>query len=95
MNGPICTSRLGVADANRPAATGIHQSYRAAFLGAVAGAMSKQRPIRSAGVPLLHGVDSQDNTSACAGSALFSADVVGRLMPLLEAAPDVRICPIG
>lgn len=40
---------------------------------------------------VLHGFDGEENASAYLQSGLFTADVVGGLKPLLDAAPDVRI----
>jgi hypothetical protein len=46
--------------------------------------------VRDEDVQVLHGFDSKENASAYLESELFTADVVGSLKPLLDAAPDVR-----
>jgi len=82
---------LKIADANRAAAAGIYQKYRAPFLNTITGAKSKELLVRDEDVQVLHGFDSKENASAYLQSELFTADVVGSLKPLLDAAPDVRI----
>jgi hypothetical protein len=82
---------LKITSANRPAAAGVYQVYKAPFLNTVPGASSKKLRIRDEDVQVLHGFDTEAHAKAYLGSALFTADVVGGLSPLLEAAPDVRI----
>jgi hypothetical protein len=82
---------LKIADANRAAAAGIYQKYKAPFLDTVGGAKSKELLVRDEDVQVLHGFDSEANAKAYLESELFTADVVGGLRPLLDAAPDVRI----
>jgi hypothetical protein len=82
---------LKIANANRPAAAGIYREYKAPFLNTIAGAKSKELLVRDEDVQVLHGFDSMENANAYLQSALFTADVVGALKPLLDAAPDVRI----
>lgn len=82
---------LKIANANRAAAAGIYEKYKAAFLNTVAGAKAKELLVRDDDVQVLHGFDSLDNANAYLQSALFNADVVEALKPLLDAAPDVRI----
>lgn len=82
---------LKIANANRAAAAGIYQKYKAPFLDTIDGAKSKELLVREEDVQVLHGFDSQENANAYLQSGLFTADVVGALKPLLEAAPDVRI----
>ena len=82
---------LKIAPTNRPAAAGVYQRYRAPFLDTVAGAKSKELLIRDDDVQVLHGFDTPEQASAYLKSGLFTADVVGALEPLLDAAPDVRI----
>lgn len=86
---------LKIADANRAAAANIYQKYKAPFLNTIAGAKSKELLEREEDVQVLHGFDSQKNASAYLESALFTADVVGALKPLLDAAPDVRIYQVA
>lgn len=82
---------LKIAEANRAAAAGIYQKYKAPFLNTITGAKSKELLVRDEDVQVLHGFDSAANANAYLQSALFTADVVGGLKPLLDAAPDVRI----
>lgn len=82
---------LKIANANRAAAAGVYEKYKAAFLNTIAGARSKELLVRDDDVQVLHGFDSKENASAYLQSALFNADVVEALKPLLDAAPDVRI----
>lgn len=82
---------LKIANADRAAAAGVYEKYKAAFLNTVAGAKAKELLVREDDVQVLHGFDSLDNANAYLQSALFNADVVEALKPLLDAAPDVRI----
>ena len=86
---------LKVTDANRSAAAGIYQKYKAPFLNTVAGARSKELLVGDEDVQVLHGFDSKENANAYLQSELFTADVVGGLEPLLAAAPDVRIYQVA
>jgi hypothetical protein len=86
---------LKIANANRPAAAGVYQKYKAPFLNGITGAKSKELLVRDEDVQVLHGFDSQENASAYLKSALFSADVVGALKPLLDASPEVRIYQVA
>lgn len=80
-----------IADANRAAAAGIYQKYKAPFLNTIAGAKSKELLVREEDVQVLHSFDTKENADAYLQSELLTADVVGDLKPLLDAAPDVRI----
>lgn len=82
---------LKVSDGNRPAAAGVYAKYRQPFLDQVLGAVSKQLLIREEDVQVLHGFGSVSEASAYLSSSLFTADVVGELSPLLEAAPEIRV----
>lgn len=86
---------LKIDDANRPAAAGVYQKYKTPFLDTIAGAKSKELLVRSDDVQVLHGFDSVESANAYLGSALFTADVVEALKPLLAAAPDVRIYQVA
>lgn len=86
---------LKIAAANRAAAAGVYQQYKAPFLNTVTGAKSKELLVRDDDVQVLHGFDSNDNAQAYLTSHLFTADVVGGLKPLLDAAPDVRIYQVA
>jgi len=82
---------LDIAIPNRLAAAGVYQKYKAAFLDTIKGAQSKELLVRDEDVQVLHGFDGRKNAQAYLESALFTADVVGALKPLLAAAPQVRI----
>jgi hypothetical protein len=82
---------LKIAPANRPAAAGVYQRYKTPFLSTIAGAKSKELLVRDEDVEVLHGFDTAEQATAYLTSPLFTADVVGALKPLLDAAPDVRI----
>jgi hypothetical protein len=82
---------LKIAPANRPAAAGVYERYRAPFLDGVAGARSKELLVRDEDVQVLHGFDTPEQAHAYLKSELFTADVVSALKPLLDAAPDIRI----
>lgn len=86
---------LKIADANRAAAAGIYQTYKAPFLNTIPGAKSKELLVRDEDVQVLHGFDSKVAANAYLQSELFTADVVGALKPLLEAAPEVRIYQVA
>ncbi|MPW20458.1 conserved hypothetical protein [Paraburkholderia piptadeniae] len=86
---------LKVANANRAAAAGVYEKYKAPFLNTIAGAKSKQLLVRDEDVQVMHGFDSEANANAYLQSELFTADVVGGLKPLLDAAPDVRIYQVA
>jgi hypothetical protein len=86
---------LKIANANRVAAAGIYQKFKAPFLDTIPGAKSKELLVRDEDVQVLHGFDSQENASAYLQSGLFTADVVGGLKPLLDDAPDVRIYQVA
>ncbi|MGN6107438.1 MAG: hypothetical protein ACTHU0_20175 [Kofleriaceae bacterium] len=82
---------LKIAPANRPVAAGVYQRYKAPFLDTITGAKSKELLVRDDDVQVLHGFDTVEHANAYLNSELFTADVVGALQPLLDAAPDVRI----
>ena len=50
---------LKIADANRPAAAGVYQKYKAPFLNTIAGAKSKELLVRDEDVQVLHGFDPE------------------------------------
>ena len=82
---------LKVAPANRPAAAGIYQRYKARFLDTIVGAKSKELLVRDDDVQVLHGFDTAAQANAYLKTGLFTSDVGGALKPLLDAEPDVRI----
>lgn len=86
---------LRITDANRAAAAGVYQKYKAPFLDTIKGAKSKELLVRDEDVQVLHGFDSQENATAYLQSDLFTADVVTGLKPLLDAAPDVRVYQVA
>jgi hypothetical protein len=82
---------LKIAAANRPAAAGVYQRYKAPFLDTIPGAKSKELLVRDEDLEVVHGFDTADQANAYLRSRLFTSDVVGALKPLLDAEPDVRI----
>ena len=82
---------LKIAPANRNAAAGVYQRYKAPFLETIAGAKSKELLVRDDDVQVLHGFDTAEQAKAYLTSHLFNTHVVGALKPLLDAEPDVRI----
>jgi len=86
---------LKISDANRADAASIYQKYKASFLDTIIGAQSKELLVRDEDVQVLHGFDTKDNANAYLHSKLFTADVVGGLNPLLDAAPDIRIYEVS
>ena len=86
---------LKIAAANRPAAAGVYQRYKAPFLDTVPGALAKELLVRDDDVQVLHRFGTADEATAYLKSELFNADVVGALKPLLDAAPDVRIYQVA
>jgi hypothetical protein len=86
---------LKIANANRAAAAGVYQQYKAPFLSTIVGAKSKQLLVRDEDVQVLHGFDTLENANAYLQSALFNNDVVVGLKPLLDAAPDVRVYAVA
>ena len=60
-------------------------------MSTIAGAKTKELLVRNEDVQVLHGFEGLDNANAYLQSALFNADVVEALKPLLDAAPEVRI----
>jgi hypothetical protein len=55
---------LKIAPANRPAAAGVFEKYKAPFLKRIAGAKSKELLIRDADVQVLHGFDTAEQANA-------------------------------
>jgi hypothetical protein len=86
---------LKIANANRAAAAAVYQKYKAPFLDTIQGAQAKELLVRDEDVQVLHRFDTAEHASAYLQSALFNADVVGGLKPLLEAAPDVRVYTVA
>lgn len=82
---------LRIDAARRAQAAEVYSRYKAPFLKTVAGAKSKELLMRDDDVQELRGFDTTENAGAYLGSALFTADVVSSLKPLLDDAPDVRI----
>lgn len=86
---------LKVSNANRPAAAGVYNKYKAPFLKQIKGAQSKDLLIRDADVQVLHGFASVADANAYLKSDLFTQDVVNELKPYLDDAPDVRIYDVA
>jgi len=68
---------LKIAPANRPAAAGVYQRYKAPFLNTIAGAKSKELLVRDDDVQVLHGFDTAEQANAYLKTGLFISDVVG------------------
>lgn len=86
---------LKIANTNRATAAGVYEKYKAPFLNTIAGAKSKELLVRDDDVQVQHGFDTMENASAYLKSALFNADVVEALKPLLDAAPEVRLYQVA
>lgn len=86
---------LKIANENRPAAAGVYNAYKQAFLTQIAGAQSKELLIRDEDVQVLHGFDTTANANAYLGSEMFNADVVKGLAPYLAADPEIRIYDVA
>ena len=86
---------LKVSNANRPAAAGIYNQYKAPFLKQIKGAQSKELLIRDEDVQVLHGFASLADANDYLKSALFTDDVVKGLSPYLNANPEVRIYEVA
>ncbi|KAF7964171.1 hypothetical protein AWV80_41110 [Cupriavidus sp. UYMU48A] len=86
---------LRIHQNNRATAASIYEQYKVPFLDTIKGAASKELLIRDEDVQVMHGFDTAENANAYLQSELFTADVVGGLKPLLEAAPDVRIYQVA
>ncbi|WP_186111742.1 hypothetical protein [Burkholderia gladioli] len=86
---------MKIAKENRAAAASVYAKYKPSILGTIAGARSKELLLRDEDVQVLHGFDSEANAQVYLQSALFTADVVGELGPLLKAAPEIRIYQVA
>ncbi|MEY6762488.1 hypothetical protein AB9B48_12560 [Kluyvera ascorbata] len=86
---------LDISPANRPAAAGVYQQYKAPFLNTIAGATAKELLIREEDVQVLHGFKTREQAQAYLSSDLFTQDVVEALKPYLKRAPDVRIYDVA
>jgi len=86
---------LKVSIANRPAAAGVYNKYKDAFLKQIKGAKSKELLLRDDDVQVLHGFASVADANAYLKSDLFTQDVVSELQPYLDGAPDVRIYDVA
>ncbi|HEX4330257.1 MAG TPA: hypothetical protein VH105_25940 [Burkholderiales bacterium] len=80
-----------VADANRGKAGAVYAKYKAPFLAAIPGALTKDLLVRDEDVQVLHGFDTRSAAENYLTSKLFENDVVRELAPLLTAAPEIRI----
>ncbi len=86
---------LKVSAANRPAAAGVYNKYKDAFLKQIKGAKSKELLIRDEDVQVLHGFASVADAGAYLKSDLFTQDVVNELAPYLDGGPEVRIYDVA
>ncbi|GJH39998.1 hypothetical protein RCZ04_05480 [Capnocytophaga sp. HP1101] len=84
-----------VNNANRPAAAGVYNKYKAPFLKDIKGALSKDLLVRDEDVQVLHGFDSVENAKAYLSTELFNNDVVKELAPLFDKAPEVKIYAVA
>lgn len=82
---------LRVLTQDRAAAASVFHRYKQPFLQQIDGAVSKQLLVRDEDVQVLHGFSSTQAAAAYLTSALFKADVVEGLKPLLQAPPEVRV----
>lgn len=82
---------LKVKQQNRAAAAKVYSDYRQPFLKGIKGAKTKALLVRNDDVQVLHGFDTVENASAYLKSDLFNGDIVGKLKPLLEDEPEIRI----
>jgi len=82
---------LKVKEQNRAAAAKVYSDYRQPFLKGIKGAKTKALLVRNDDVQVLHGFDTVENASAYLKSDLFNGDIVGKLKPLLEDEPEIRI----
>jgi hypothetical protein len=82
---------LQVDGDRRNAAAEVYKRFRAAFLESVPGARSKELLVRDEDVQVLHQFGSVAEANAYLGSSLFAQDVVGALIPLLSADPEIRV----
>jgi hypothetical protein len=82
---------MKVSETDRAKAGAVYSKYKQPFLTTAPGAKSKELLIRDEDVQVLHGFDSRTSAESYLTSALFSADIVGALKPLLMAGPEIRI----
>src|SRR4051812_37115522 len=86
---------LNVSSENRAGAAAVFHRFKQPFLDTAAGAISKELLVRDADVQVLHGFDTAEQAAAYLDSALFAADIVAELSPLLAAAPEIRIYQVA
>ncbi|WP_343670800.1 hypothetical protein [Chitinophaga sp.] len=87
------TMRIDAAD--RPAAAGVYQQYKAPFLDTIQGAKAKELLIREEDVQVLHEFDAAENAQGYLKSELFNQDVVVALKPYLKSNPEVRVYTVA
>ena len=80
-----------VDSSNRPAAAGVYNKYKQAFLDEIKGATSKELLIRDEDVQVLHGFKSVEEANAYLETELFQNDVVRELSPLFDKAPEIKV----
>lgn len=86
---------LKIDSADRGAAAGVYNRYKAPFLETITGASSKDLLVRDEDVQVLHGFNSVEDAQAYLSSVLFNDDVVVALKPYLKENPDVRIYTVA
>jgi len=84
-----------VNNANRPAAAGVYNKYREAFLNTIKGASSKELLIRDEDVQVLHGFENVGDANTYLETKLFNNDVVKELSPLFDKAPEIKIYSVA
>ncbi|MCD7900603.1 MAG: hypothetical protein LUH22_12240 [Bacteroides sp.] len=84
-----------VSNANRPAAAGVYNKYKQAFLDDIEGATAKELLIRDEDVQVLHGFESAENANAYLKTELFNNDVVRELSPLFDKAPEIKVYTVA
>ena len=84
-----------VNEANRPAAAGVYNKYKATFLKDIKGATSKELLIRDEDVQVLHGFACAEDANAYLKTELFNNDVVKELSPLFDKAPEIKIYTVA
>jgi len=86
---------LKINDADRAAAAGVYNQYKAPFLETIKGATLKKLLVRTEDVQVLHGFDTAEDAQNYLSSELFNKDVVTALKPYLEDSPEVRIYTVA
>lgn len=86
---------LQIGDADRPAAAGVYEKFKAPFLDTIPGALSKELLIHTEDVQVLHGFETKENAQEYLLSELFNNDVVVALKPYLQGAPVIKVYSVA